>query len=149
VSKYGLTRTFKVLVDLITLKFISDFSTRPNYIFGGFGLDTSDPWTLVPALVFGLANGVMEEVAYRGALMGWSARVIGLGPSLVLQALVFGLAHSGPDVIGSELLLVAVLTAGGLIAGLVTVRTRSLALPIAIHVALDLPLYVYLACRVP
>lgn len=117
--------------------------------FGGFGLDTSDPWTLVPALVFGLANGVMEEVAYRGALMGWSARVIGLGPSLVLQALVFGLAHSGPDVIGSELLLVAVLTAGGLIAGLVTVRTRSLALPIAIHVALDLPLYVYLACRVP
>jgi hypothetical protein len=38
VSKYGLTRTYKVLVDLITLKFISGFSTRPNYIFGGFGL---------------------------------------------------------------------------------------------------------------
>ncbi len=37
-SKYGLTRTYKVLVDLVTLKFISDFSTRPNYIFGGFGL---------------------------------------------------------------------------------------------------------------
>jgi glycosyltransferase involved in cell wall biosynthesis len=38
VSKYGLTRIFKVLVDLITLKFIGDFSSRPNYIFGGFGL---------------------------------------------------------------------------------------------------------------
>jgi glycosyltransferase involved in cell wall biosynthesis len=38
VSKYGLTRTYKVLVDLVTLKFISDFSTRPNYVFGGFGL---------------------------------------------------------------------------------------------------------------
>ncbi len=37
-SKYGLTRTYKVLVDLVTLKFMSDFSTRPNYIFGGFGL---------------------------------------------------------------------------------------------------------------
>src|SRR5260370_16888516 len=37
-SKYGLTRTYKVLVDLITLKFISGFSTRPNYVFGGFGL---------------------------------------------------------------------------------------------------------------
>lgn len=37
-SKYGLARTYKVLVDLITLKFISGFSTRPNYIFGGFGL---------------------------------------------------------------------------------------------------------------
>jgi hypothetical protein len=38
VSKYGLARTFKVLVDLITLKFIGDFSSRPNYVFGGFGL---------------------------------------------------------------------------------------------------------------
>jgi len=38
VSKYGLTRIYKVLVDLITLKFIGDFSSRPNYIFGGFGL---------------------------------------------------------------------------------------------------------------
>jgi len=38
VSKYGLLRTYKVLVDMITLKFIADFSTRPNYIFGGFGL---------------------------------------------------------------------------------------------------------------
>ncbi len=38
VSKYGLLRTYKVLVDLITLKFIGDFSSRPNYIFGGFGL---------------------------------------------------------------------------------------------------------------
>jgi glycosyltransferase involved in cell wall biosynthesis len=38
VSKYGLLRTYKVLVDLVTLKFIGDFQSRPNYIFGGFGL---------------------------------------------------------------------------------------------------------------
>ncbi len=37
-SKYGLLRTYKVLVDLITLKFIGDFQSRPNYVFGGFGL---------------------------------------------------------------------------------------------------------------
>ncbi len=37
-SKYGLLRTYKVLVDLITLKLIGDFQSRPNYIFGGFGL---------------------------------------------------------------------------------------------------------------
>lgn len=115
--------------------------------FGSFGLDTSNPWALLPALLFALANGIMEEVAYRGALMGWSAKVIGLAPALVLQALVFGLAHGGPDVIGSAVTLVVVLAVGGLIAGLVTIRTRSLLLPIAIHVALDLPLYVYLACR--
>src|SRR5436309_3377247 len=37
-SKYGLLRTYKVLVDLITLKFIRDFQSGPNYVFGGFGL---------------------------------------------------------------------------------------------------------------
>src|SRR5262249_47654693 len=37
-SKYGLVRVTKVLVDLITIKFIGDFSTRPNFVFGGFGL---------------------------------------------------------------------------------------------------------------
>ena len=115
--------------------------------FGAFGLDTSNPLTLVPALVFALANGIMEETAYRGALMGWSARVIGLVPAVVLQAIVFGLAHGGPDVIAAPLPLAAGLALGGLLAGIVAIRTRSLLLPIAIHVALDLPLYVYLACR--
>ncbi len=115
--------------------------------FGAFGLQTSDPAALVPALIFALANAIMEEVAYRGVLMGWSSRVIGLGPALVLQAVVFGLAHGGPDVGGSSFVLMAVLGLGGLLAGVVTIRTRSLLLPIAIHAALDLPLYVYLACR--
>jgi glycosyltransferase involved in cell wall biosynthesis len=36
-SKYGLTRIFKVLIDLITVKFLMHFETRPNYIFGGLG----------------------------------------------------------------------------------------------------------------
>ena len=115
--------------------------------FGSFQLDMSDPFALGPAFVFALSNGVMEEVAYRGALMGWSARVIGLGPALGLQAVVFGVAHGGSDVVGSALPVMAALGVGGLIAGLIAIRTRSLLLPVAIHVALDLPMYLYLACR--
>jgi membrane protease YdiL (CAAX protease family) len=122
--------------------------TLARPFFGVLGLDMSNPLALVPALAFALANGIMEETAYRGALMGWSARVIGLIPAVVLQAIVFGLAHGGPDVIAAPLPLAAGLALGGLLAGIITVRTRSLLLPIAIHVALDLPLYVYLACRV-
>ncbi len=37
-SKYGLNRTFKVILDLIVVKFLSDYATKPIYIFGGFGL---------------------------------------------------------------------------------------------------------------
>ncbi len=37
-TKYGLNRIFKVLLDLITIKFLSSFSTKPIYVFGGLGM---------------------------------------------------------------------------------------------------------------
>ncbi len=36
-SKYGLMRTFKVVLDLVTVKFLGDYSTKPLYFFGGLG----------------------------------------------------------------------------------------------------------------
>lgn len=36
-SKYGMVRTFKVLLDLITVKFLGNYSTKPMYLFGGLG----------------------------------------------------------------------------------------------------------------
>jgi len=36
-SKYGIGRTFKVLIDLITVKFLSGYTTKPAYLFGGMG----------------------------------------------------------------------------------------------------------------
>ncbi|MHC4132765.1 MAG: glycosyltransferase family 2 protein [Planctomycetota bacterium] len=39
-AKYGLGRTIKVLLDLITVKFLGSFSTKPIYIFGGLGMLT-------------------------------------------------------------------------------------------------------------
>jgi membrane protease YdiL (CAAX protease family) len=116
--------------------------------FGTFSLDLTRPMFLVPALVFAVANGVMEEAAYRGALLGWSARVTGTSIALVGQALAFGVAHAaGTDVGGSPVVLGLALGLGGLLAGVITLRTRSLLIPIAWHVALDLPLYADFACR--
>mgnify|MGYP003297602116 CR=1 FL=1 len=43
--------------------------------------------------------------------------------------------------------VMAATAAAGLILGAMALRTRSLLLPIAIHVALDLPIYYYFACR--
>lgn len=36
-SKYGLERVFKVLLDLVTLKFLNDYSAKPMYFFGKIG----------------------------------------------------------------------------------------------------------------
>jgi glycosyltransferase involved in cell wall biosynthesis len=38
VSKYGLSRTLKVIFDLITIKFLATYQTKPLYVFGSFGL---------------------------------------------------------------------------------------------------------------
>jgi glycosyltransferase involved in cell wall biosynthesis len=37
-SKYGLSRTIKVLFDLLTIKFMASYQTKPIYVFGAFGV---------------------------------------------------------------------------------------------------------------
>ncbi|HMY04223.1 MAG TPA: glycosyltransferase, partial [Candidatus Obscuribacter sp.] len=41
-SKYGISRTFKVVLDLMTVKFMSTYFTKPIYLFGTAGL-----WSMV------------------------------------------------------------------------------------------------------
>jgi dolichol-phosphate mannosyltransferase len=37
-SKYGLSRTLKVVFDLMTIKFMASYQTKPIYVFGLFGM---------------------------------------------------------------------------------------------------------------
>jgi len=37
-SKYGISRTLKVVFDLMTIKFMASYQTKPIYVFGMFGL---------------------------------------------------------------------------------------------------------------
>jgi glycosyltransferase involved in cell wall biosynthesis len=37
-SKYGITRTLRVVLDLLTVKFLSSYSTRPSHVFGPIGV---------------------------------------------------------------------------------------------------------------
>ena len=38
ISKYGLARTLWVIIDLVTVKFLSSYATRPSHLFGFVGL---------------------------------------------------------------------------------------------------------------
>jgi len=40
-SKYGLSRSFRVLIDLLAMHFFLRFGTRPGHFFGGIGLTVS------------------------------------------------------------------------------------------------------------
>jgi membrane protease YdiL (CAAX protease family) len=115
--------------------------------FGPIRLELSVPQAIVPALGLAVANGTMEELAYRGALMTWMSRVTGPGLAVVGQAIVFGLAHTGADYVASPLPVVLAVTAGGLLAAVVVRRTGSLWLAIAVHAAVDIPVYYAAACR--
>lgn len=47
-SKYGINRTIKVVLDLVTLKFMASYLTKPIYVFGSLGL-----WSLaLSAIIF-------------------------------------------------------------------------------------------------
>lgn len=37
-SKYGISRVFKVILDMLTLMFMWKFTTKPIYVFGGMGI---------------------------------------------------------------------------------------------------------------
>lgn len=59
-SKYNLSKTFRVILDLITVRFLLAYATKPTYFFGRFafgcfGLGSlSLLWTLVNKFAFGI-----------------------------------------------------------------------------------------------
>jgi glycosyltransferase involved in cell wall biosynthesis len=54
ISKYGLSRTLRVLLDLFVVKFLMTYSTQPIQIFGGLGLLCFFLSLMILALVLGL-----------------------------------------------------------------------------------------------
>ena len=73
-AKYGLGRTLKVILDLITVKFLGSFSTKPIYIFGGLGLISG-----LGAIASGLVV-IYQKFAYEFSM--------NRNPLLVLTALL-------------------------------------------------------------
>lgn len=58
-SKYGLFRTVKVILDLITVKFLLSYSTKPIYIFGSIGASL-----LLAGFLFGLVTA-FQKIVYQ------------------------------------------------------------------------------------
>ena len=118
--------------------------------FGAYRLDTSQLAALVPALLFAGSNALAEELAYRGAMRVWLVPALGVMGANVAQAVVFGLAHTGDDFAGAEAGIATMLAmvVVGFIGGIIARRTGSLTLVLAIHAAVNIPMYFYWACRI-
>jgi membrane protease YdiL (CAAX protease family) len=117
--------------------------------FGPIRLHLADPGAIVPALALAVANGTMEELAYRGALMAWLSRASVPLLALVGQSVVFATAHTGVDFVGEAWPVMLAVGSGGLLAGIIVRRSGSLWLPIVVHICFDVPLYYAAVCRLP
>jgi glycosyltransferase involved in cell wall biosynthesis len=68
-SKYGLSRTLRVIFDLMTVKFWLSFLTRPLQIFGLLGVATGGLGALICLYLAVLKLGWQEPLAQRPLLM--------------------------------------------------------------------------------
>lgn len=116
--------------------------------FGSFALDFR-PAALAPALLFAASNAVAEEVAYRGAMRAWLAPTLGIVGANLAQAILFGLSHTGDDFVGASAAIptAAAMVLVAFVGGVIVRRTGTLLPVVAVHLAADIPLYYYLACR--
>ena len=68
-SKYGISRTVRVVLDLLTVKFLLSYSTRPLQIFGLVGLAMSIPGVLIMGYLTFVKFAMSEAIANRPLLM--------------------------------------------------------------------------------
>jgi glycosyltransferase involved in cell wall biosynthesis len=86
-SNYGISRTIRVLLDLMTVKFLSSYSTRPLQMFGGVGLALGSAGMLVCAWLAYVKFVHHEGLADRPLLLLGVLMILG-GIQLVMTGLL-------------------------------------------------------------
>jgi len=86
-SKYGISRTIRVVLDLMTVKFLSSYSTRPLQMFGGLGMGMITLGTLVCAWLAYVKFFQHEGIADRPLLQLGVLMILG-GIQLVMTGLL-------------------------------------------------------------
>ena len=86
-SKYGISRTIRVVLDLMTVKFLSSYSTRPLQMFGGLGMGMITLGTLVCAWLAYVKFALHQGIADRPLLMLGVLMILG-GIQLVMTGLL-------------------------------------------------------------
>jgi glycosyltransferase involved in cell wall biosynthesis len=68
-SKYGIWRTFRVIMDLLTIYFMKKFLTRPMHVFGLLGLGSMMTGTIIGMYLTFLKLGLGEAIGSRPLLI--------------------------------------------------------------------------------
>ncbi|MBE9161808.1 MULTISPECIES: glycosyltransferase family 2 protein [Microcoleaceae] len=68
-SKYGIWRTFRVLMDLLTISFMKKFLTRPMHVFGLLGLSSMTLGTVLGIYLTFVKFGLGQSIGNRPLLI--------------------------------------------------------------------------------
>lgn len=86
-TKYGLSRTIKVLLDLFTVKFLISFGHKPIYLFGGAGILLIVPSALI--LLFLIVRRLWFGISILGSpLLQLSTMIMIMGFQSILMGLI-------------------------------------------------------------
>jgi glycosyltransferase involved in cell wall biosynthesis len=98
-SKYGISRTFRVLLDLFFVYFFMRFRSRPGHFFGGIGLFLMGIGGLVLSYLFALKLAFGEDIGTRPLLfVGFFMAIAGvqmLTSGILAEVLVRVMFESG------------------------------------------------------
>jgi hypothetical protein len=88
-SHYGLSRTWRVMSDLLTVRFLLRYATRPLHLFGPIAFGLLALGSLGGAFVLGeLVVGGGDALLEHGSLMATSVTMVAAGANLLALGLV-------------------------------------------------------------
>jgi glycosyltransferase involved in cell wall biosynthesis len=87
-SKYGLSRTIRVILDLVTVKFLLSYSTRPLQIFGLIGLGAAALGSVITAYLGWVRLVLQQPIADRTPLLLVGVLLVFIGVQLVTFGLL-------------------------------------------------------------
>jgi glycosyltransferase involved in cell wall biosynthesis len=88
VSKYGISRTMRVVLDLLTVKFLSSYSTRPLQMFGTLGIGMAAVGGPIVLYLAWVRLVMLQPIADRTPLMLLGISLILGGVQLVMTGLL-------------------------------------------------------------
>jgi len=108
-SKYGISRTVRVVLDLLTVKFLLSYSTRPLQIFGLVGLVMAVPGVLITLYLAYIKMVMGQSIANRPLLLfgilfiSTGVQLLTLGLLAELQARTYHESQDKPTYVIREI----------------------------------------------
>ncbi len=86
-SKYGIGRTVRVVLDLITVWFLGSYSTRPLHVFGGIGLSAMGLGTVLGFYLTFVKLALGQDIGNRPLLL-LAVLLVMVGVQLITMGLI-------------------------------------------------------------